>query len=70
MMRDIKGSSEDKRAKVWRSYSVPSNWSVEKKQQFNEAIAEGEAALKLERLARLRLLTYRFYSVCYEKYYD
>src|SRR5699024_7631975 len=66
MWRNIKTCSPFKMSKVWRSYAVP----LDQKQQLNQAIAEAEAANKLERNFRIHLLTYRYYSVRYARFYD
>ena len=66
MMKHIDKTPLIKKQKVCYTYAVPS----ESLQHFNESVAEAEAAYKLPIKERIQVLTYRYYSVRYGRYFE
>lgn len=55
-----------KKTKVIKSYLVPNDH----REDYNNAINEAEIANLIDQKVRLQQLTYRYYSLKYERFYE
>ena len=65
-MQHIEQTPFPRKNKIWRTYALQSDYMV----LFNEAVAEAEAASKLPNMERVKLLTYRYYSIRYWRFFE